>query len=423
MNFLTDASPEELPYFLSRFIQIVEFDKLRRRLIHLQERSEDIAWRAFSFERLGMEMALAHTLNYKRVTGRFPDILKSPDHYRIFSFMATVVKIYDRLSQMGKTRLRGELKKALDQEDGFNSLAFEMRIATQLIRSGFDLTFSDLEGLSRYDFLASKKDKILEIECKFISPDIGRKIHQRKFHQLAEAIKPALDAAIATSNVGGVLVDIRLPDRLNVQVEEVAKLRDAVTQALLANENTQTATFSVARRNFNISMSPLRHGKHYPHLLTEMKDFVETKLEVSNPHIMIRGELRRNAAVIISVSSRKSDTVLDSIHSKALRSAADQLTGKNTGIVCMHFSALTEREIQELSAIPSGLTGIIYKTLKNRPHIHGVTLMTSGTVQSSKSPIILAPEITTETGKVITFLNPANVEHEDDIFSSIFRDG
>ena len=49
-------------------------------------------------------------------------------------------------------------------------------MAVHLMSQGYDVGFHDLEGGAGHDFQASKDGAVIEVECKFISGDIGRKI-------------------------------------------------------------------------------------------------------------------------------------------------------------------------------------------------------------------------------------------------------
>jgi hypothetical protein len=77
---------------------------------------------------------------------------------------------------------------------------------------GFDVDFHDLEDGGGYDFLAESGGSKLEVECKYISADTGRKIHRRKLYELGGTLAPIMSHAVEDKQGGIHLVDI--PDQL-----------------------------------------------------------------------------------------------------------------------------------------------------------------------------------------------------------------
>jgi hypothetical protein len=94
------------------------------------------------------------------------------DDYRLLSFIAPVVQIYEAINDTGKTRIAGALRDGLNTDRGL-------------------LPF--LEGRAGFDFLATRDGAELEVECKSVSGDLGRKIHKRQMAELANRIDSGID--------------------------------------------------------------------------------------------------------------------------------------------------------------------------------------------------------------------------------------
>ena len=62
-----------------------------------------------------------------------------------------------------------------------------------LFSKGFDVELSDIESIQSFDFLASKEDVQYEVECKSVTADIGRPIHQRKMVDLGHKLVSRLE--------------------------------------------------------------------------------------------------------------------------------------------------------------------------------------------------------------------------------------
>ncbi|MBI1215472.1 MAG: hypothetical protein GC185_06615 [Alphaproteobacteria bacterium] len=421
MQLKMEAFPAELPAVLSRFLSIVGMGKLKPRLDEIERHLNDTGWKVYAEDRLGLEVALLKTINYKKTTSRVQWPPRTPDHYRLYSFMFSIVSVYHHLSEKGKKRLSGYLNSCLDQEDGFGPLAFEMRFASFLMSSGFDVTFSDLEGIENFDFLACKGEYSIEVECKFVSQDIGRKIHQRKFHQLSEYLKPVLDEVIQVAK-DGTLIKLELKDRLTANLEQLSPMREGIKEILKTGKETHTDSFSITMRKFSISDVPLSQGRQSS-LVENLREFVKKNLDLENSNILLRAELASDAAIVIAVKSRKPDLVLERIYTKHLKAAADQLTGKRLGIACMHFADLSEEQLHIVAGGRSGLTETVYKTLKRRPRLYGIAVMVNGTVSEKRSSLLYAPAVTTESGPLYTFTNPFSSvdKHEEGLFGKIFN--
>src|SRR5690606_35556660 len=149
----------------------------------------------------------------------------------LFSFVAMTARVYARLSEQGQKRLAGMLRSALDTEAGLAPLEHEMTIAAHLMGRGFDVTFSDIETGSGFDFLAEKDGATLEIECKSVSGDLGRKIHLRRLYELGGRVRQLMDLALNRRS-GGQLARIVLPGRLNGTDKQLAAIHERLAQAL-----------------------------------------------------------------------------------------------------------------------------------------------------------------------------------------------
>ncbi|MGB4101453.1 MAG: hypothetical protein WBK91_06065 [Alphaproteobacteria bacterium] len=420
MHFASEVNTNELRCILSRFLSIIGYIKLKPRLEQIEKQARNSEWMRYSKERLGLETALIEVLSYQKSTNRILWPPRNPSQYRLYSFISTVVKVYNRLPSPAKVRLTGELNKCINQEDGFGPLAFEMNMATHLMSAGFDVTFSDLEGQAQFDLLACKDNCVVEVECKFVSADIGRKIHQRKFLQLAEHLRPSLENIIEKSD-GGTFIKVELVDRLSASTEEFELIRNSLEEVLRGQE-TNSLRLSVTKNRFNFSESPIVSGTRNPRMLLDLQEYVAKYFNVNNSHIMLRADMSRATALLLSVSSKKPDRVLNSIYEKHLRESSRQLTGTRTGIACLYFADLSEDQLHEVAGTESHLINVVNHILRRRPKMYGVVLMTSGTVRQKDSRLLYVPTVTNETGPAYSFRNPfaSPDEAASDVFNKIF---
>jgi len=193
MQFTPDLYSRDMKRLVPQFIGIVGVSVWRKRFSDLTElRRESPIFEDFVKERHTIELELDWLLAHKRKTGRYPKKAEYPAFQRVVGFMRMVHGVHSNLNEPGKRRLHGMIRDALKRESGFAALGHEMTTAAHFMRQGFDIEFVDLEGKKRFDLLARRDQDEIEIECKTVSNDIGRKIHRRDFIELAKDLWPLL---------------------------------------------------------------------------------------------------------------------------------------------------------------------------------------------------------------------------------------
>lgn len=408
MYFIPQAATNEIEYLITTFKKIIEWKTLETRLNDLNRQSQGV----HSFyikDRFHIELTLLEIFKYYKNTGRYP-WSASPAQHKAYSFITMVVKVYEQLSNKGKIRLKGMLRNSLNKDYGFNPLAFEMLVATNLMQSGFDVDFTDLEGKERFDFLATKNGKSLEVECKFISADIGRKIHQKKLHDLASHLQKTIDSHRKNTREN-ILVSIELEDRLNQ--EQINKILPNLPKAL-NNLNTlvQLKDLSIRAENFSEQESPFRHEVN----IDNLRKFVKSKLKIENPHAFISYNPNHNAFVL-SANSKRPDQVLETIFSKLLEDSKSQLSKQRPSLVCAFLADITEEQLllmhKEQKQKNIGLQIISNKILERRPHVHTLAFMAEGSVFKSKLGNLTSYR---HQGSVFSFTNPQHPSAQDEDF-------
>ena len=129
----------------------------------------------YLIDRFELELAFSDIYKRRKLTGKYAVKEEVAAEYRFLSFSCMLALVYGRLNPVGQIRLRGMLFDALKNDYGLGPLAYEIKVATHLMTLGFDVEFSDLEGNANYDFLAKNGGVCIEIECKFMSADVGKK--------------------------------------------------------------------------------------------------------------------------------------------------------------------------------------------------------------------------------------------------------
>jgi hypothetical protein len=198
----------KLPQLMREAFRIAPLGLWQRRAEVLleQERAHTFLKEYFDRE-FAIERNLDRVRRYHKATGRYPNL--DAGNYELFSFLAILYLTYSQLSTSARERLKGSIRDGLTDDKGVAPVASELRTASNLMGQGFDVDFMDLEGLARYDFLASKGELTVEVDCKAPSGDVGRQIHERRFLRFASDLRPNLRDLAATG--GGHLVHVTIP--------------------------------------------------------------------------------------------------------------------------------------------------------------------------------------------------------------------
>jgi hypothetical protein len=101
-----------------------------------------------------------------------------------YGFITATQRIFEALRPSGKNTLLGRLRDMTRSPYGARPLSFEVGTAAHMMQQGWAVDFGDLCGEQRFDFLASKGEACVELECKTTSGDTGRRIHRREINRL-----------------------------------------------------------------------------------------------------------------------------------------------------------------------------------------------------------------------------------------------
>jgi hypothetical protein len=216
------------------------------------------------------------------------------------------------------------------------------------------LSNGELAVLARFDFLACKGLVEIEVECKTTSDDTGRKVHRQEVNRLCDLLLPATQTL--ADEAGCHLVKVVLTDRL-----EKSELRLLQTAALIKEAIAQKSTRADDVVCVDYSHEVLQSWPD-PTCDPSARDFFEAKLGVTNSNLLFHG-CPGHAVAVLSVSSLKPDSVIDSIADEA-KKAAKQCSGTRP--------ALTAADVGAIASEPDLLKSIrvmFWGVLNQRPFL------------------------------------------------------
>ena len=425
MHFVTDAVPREIQTHMIRLVSITGWKPWEKRVAWLREQVRvNPTMPYFVEERFGLELAFARVRQHYDKTGRYTWPPKSAEQVRLYSFLAMIVRCHQRLRSEGKKRLSGMLVDALKGEYGLASLAFEMKVVAHLMARGFDVEFHDIEEGGGFDFLASNDDVEIEIECKFVSGDIGRKIHLKRMHQLGTVLLPEMTKALDQLD-GGRLFRILIPNRLGGTDEQHDEIRHLLSQAITdPKTGTSTMPYEISVMEFPVEDSPFGQLPPDDISLVHVQRFLSDQFGIDNKNVLINFHPKRGAVLVV-LESKKKDAVLKGIHRQLKDSARKQFSGDRPGILCCQLADVTDDQLRAFESDDGGGTGLQFMVsdlIARRPQLHTVAFMSVGTVQERRPTIEIMRRTSTQvTGVAYTFLNHDHPLADDSRYEVFFR--
>lgn len=422
VRFATELDPRGLPGTLSAFTAIVPWGVWKLRVESLRSGLlRNPLWERFLRDRHGLELALADVRHYQRSTSRWPWPPRTAEEYRLASFIGVALRVHANLGRRGKARFAGAIRSALEKEAGLGPLAQEMKVIAHLMSRGFDISFNDLENGGGFDFLARRDGTEVEVECKYVSADIGRQIHRRKIYEFGGLVYPLLSRAVDHSHVGR-LLRVTLPGRLTGNKLQHEAIAGRISTALAGALDDDTSVCGVKVHEFEIARSIFSAERGGELTLDDVGLYVSQTFGLEEAHILANWR-PGHAAVIVHFESVVPDRVLDQIFKRLKDDARRQFSGTRPAFMCVHLADVTQHQLLELARADhagtvTGIQRAISTLLNRRVHLHSVALMTDGGVRME--PGNRRTRTVQESGPSYVFSNPDHPEAHNIYLKQIF---
>ena len=415
MRFPTDVSDAQLRELLRSFVRLGGRDRWEKRLTWVQrELKKPTGMRHFSRERWWLELAFADVRRrFKRnrpVTAK----MMGAEELSFLACATAAVQSHKRLTPTGRKRLEGMLVDATKRPEGLGPFAYEMTIAVHLMGRGYDVEFRDLEGGSGFDYLATKDGASVEVECKFMSGDLGRKIHLMPLAQFSEKIAPAMLERL-DSLQSGLFVRLTVPDRLEGETQQLEL--SALVEKAVERGATEELSDGTQASVQEFDVLSVIGGRAAPGGLdkAQLEVSLRRHFGLQNNNVLIHVQPGRSAIVVV-VESAKKDHVLEGMLDVLKRAAKRQFSGQLPAVLCCHIADLTQEQLVRLATDGgTGLDALATKLFDSRPHVYSVTFTAPGSVHSDARAV-------SEKGPAYTFKN-ANHAQRGDARLSLFPEG
>jgi hypothetical protein len=335
LKFKTEL--ESLASYLPPFLKLADAKRWKGRAVQLGRDAMRSPFQAkIVADYHWLELALSEQMVMYEAYGSLVPSHMAIESITALYFAQTVVEVHRHLSASGRKVLEGRIRDALNVEAGFASLYLEMTVARRLFDDGYQVEFSDMEGLAQFDLQFWKGDVQGEVECKSLSCDAGRKIHRKDFYRFMDAIGDTVQTH-ALSGKNEVIV-ITLKDRLPADNKRQSTLREAVRLFILDPTCTEMEQdfFKIRRHDFNTMMGNISGS--------DEREFYGACQTLFGPNCHLSGlKSEDGVCLLVMLSQNEDDTSKPLL--EAMKKAATQFSGTRPAFIAVQFDDILPSDL------------------------------------------------------------------------------
>lgn len=368
-----------------RFVAITGVLPWKRRLEKVRAELSDPFRRRFHGDAFFLEEAMLEVQMELLRHRRFPAV-RTTALYQLVALVSNAVSVFERLSEPAKRRMAGRITDRLKSDYGLAPFHFEMSVVGALASRGHKIGFSDLEAPGGFDFLVDSQGLLLEIECKSLERDIGRRIKRQAALAQYLRVRKQIETSILPKLTGGLLLKAVVPDTLSKEHKQQDALAAAILRALATGVSTTDEKFGarVELRHFDIHDSPFGKGSNEVGAEKGLPDFVSRMTGEANKEALSFVRPGRCAVVLVLATDRPDANVNDWLK-EPRSSAGRQFTRQRPGILCVQFDGLEDASIRDLAMQEvSGFSVSATRILDNEDRSHLVSVVYFGQLRQEQ---------------------------------------
>lgn len=327
--------------------------------------------------------------------GHFPlHEVNNRELYPALAFAAQVLSILDSSSSNQAHQLVRRIQGAIRRPSDMHAIQLELGVATHFSHRGHTLRWPEMEGIGTFDLLIQDlAEDGLEIECKSISNDKGRKIHREEAlgfnHILSTELRPA-----SKNLSSGLCVVITIPSRLPTKFIDRQHLAKAAVKAILSGKSlTSNPDFEIRVTEISVNALCQFDAEGKPQIERQMVDQVTG---TKNREIMILGN-SVGGCIACVLQSQNEDSMLRSVFDTLSQSAKNQLSGKRPAIMMAGFQGIDPEQLVSVAQKDSGFTRPAtalsiavnkYLSSQDRNHVVGVGFLSRSELEPLPNGIV-----------------------------------
>lgn len=393
----TELSTAKIPELYQRFSEIIGESNWKKRVIEIKSQIKN---NHFLRDHLTQENTIALQFEYLRTLiekfgGIPPNEINNQLNYPAVGFAAQILSIIDTSSRDFNEKFLGRVQGAFRNPEDMRALRLELSAATHFARRSRKIRWPALTQLGSVDlFIEDVGPRGLEVECKSISEDKGRKIHKREVLDFYGLLWPQLLSTRRGLKTGLSAV-LTLPSRLPTDHKSRLELAKQFGTHIFGGKNTILLDGTQIRVcEFDLSRLPqFPFEKTIPHEIRVALDNVTSTR--NRQTMLIRNEL--GGALALTVQSAKDDSLMKVVFDTLSDSAERQFTGTRGGMFFTGFQGLEGAQLlsvagqdNDATQTPTALRIAVSKFLAStkREHIVGVGFMSDSGLRPKSSSVI-----------------------------------
>ena len=418
---LTELETRQIPDVYDAFESVIGGSHWRKRAASL---ANDIKGNKFLSRFLKQENAIAFQLEHLRQTklkfGRIPvSEFNNSVIYPAMSFAAQSLGIIQKAPGSLGSQFVGRIRGAFKNPPDMHGLRLELSAATHFARQGRRISWPETSSRGTCDLLVEDAGATgLEIECKSISEDKGRRISRREALDFFSLVWPNI-SWVKNNLTTGLVAVLTVPTCLPSQYKERVELAKLLARQIFSGSDLTLADggdirineFDAARSgNFDSATNPL-----------DVRSEIDRVSGTNNREVMVIGS-RAGGALVLAVQSAKDDTLMSSIFDTLSTSANRQFSGKRGAMFFVGFQGISGSQLlsiasqdQDSAQIPTALCVHVSKFLgsQNRQHIVGVGFVSESGIRSSLDGLV-------DFGGTAYYFPKRESPHWNEDFSGLF---
>ena len=368
---------------------------------------------------LRSEYAIAYQLEgLRRLVARFGTVpheaCNDPSIFPSLAFAAQVLGVLEMSTVKQARAFVKRVRTAFSSSENMHGPSLEMQAATHFVRRGQRVAWHRVNNGGSFDLLVEDLGPSgLEVECKSISENKGRRIHRRAALEFWGELWRDV-GGIAQSLRSGLAVVLTVPYRLPADTGERSSLaREVVARILAGSSATLGGGAEVRIAPFDPATIEAAKDKGHE----ELRKAIDAATGTRNREAVVYGTSTGGMLVFV-MQSAVEDDVLDQVFATLDDSAARQFTRKRGALFWVALQGLDADQLLSLheqdsapDKQPTGLKLGVSNFLNRAPgHIVGV-------VFSSRSGLLPAIHGSTDSGGVTNFF----LKEESPLWHSSFR--
>lgn len=338
----------DIPSVFERFSDLVDAQHWKKRVDPL---NADIKGNRLLREHLfhenefafGLQAATELTKKFGRLPVHQMDIRPL---YPCMAFAAQILSIAEAFAGPQRAQLVRRVHGALKNPDDLRGLRLELTAATHFLRRGLDVQWPEMTGGGTMDLvIQGLGPQGLEIECKSVSDDKGRKIHKREALEFCALVAPKLNVLGKELKVGVAAV-LTLDGRMPGNFMERRKLAESVVRHVLSGaSNCQLGGASLRTHEFDPSLLGEVGEDGHPVI---SRDRVDAITGTTNRQALIVGR-KSGGAIVLVLQSTQDDSLLTYTFDTLSKSASRQLSGQRGGMFVVGLDGLEAESLMDVA--------------------------------------------------------------------------